>query len=174
MCQIGTPFKEESHMAQNDSGTPLGDGLFCHLEMSAEQSNRSLTVSGSGEPLHLNQQQTLALFRLLLGHLGQIARVELHQDSELYEVNLVGAFHRALDWLNSWSPAHLDETDSLQQAHEQYQRTYDLQDEMLNHVNAWELALEHQYSKLEDAAEELGMSFDELDEDFEDEQEDQS
>jgi hypothetical protein len=154
-------------MVQKERNTPLGDGLFCHLEMSAEQSDdRSLTLSGSGEPLRLTQQQALALFRVLLSHLGQIAEVQLHQESELYEVNLVSAFHRSLEWLNNWSLVPLEETDSLQQAHEQYQHTYDLQDEMLNHVNAWELALERQYSKLEDSAAELGTSFDDLDEDF--------
>jgi hypothetical protein len=138
--------------------------------MSAEQSDdRSLTLSGSGEPLRLTQQQALALFRVLLSHLGQIAEVQLHQESELYEVNLVSAFHRSLEWLNNWSLVPLEETDSLQQAHEQYQHTYDLQDEMLNHVNAWELALERQYSKLEDSAAELGTSFDDLDEDFDEE-----
>jgi hypothetical protein len=110
--------------------------------------------------------------RIMLSHLNQIAGPELQQDSELYEASLVSAFHSSLDWLNNWSPA-LEETDPLQEAHEQYQHTYDLQDEMLSHVNAWEIALERQYSKLEDAAEELGVSLDELDEDFDEEEEDE-
>src|SRR5258708_13242556 len=104
MCPRGTSFREETPMVQKESNTPLGDGLFCHLEMSAEQSDdRSLTLSGSGEPLRLTQQQALALFRVLLSHLGQISEVQLHQEREVKEVNLVIPFHLSLNRINNSS-----------------------------------------------------------------------
>ncbi len=52
--------------------------------------------------------------------------------------------------------------DLLTQAYEQYQYTSALQEEMLEAVNGWQTALEREYSKLEEAAEELGLVLDEL------------
>jgi len=77
-------------------------------------------------------------------------------------VSLVQAFHRSIDWLSHWSQAELEDPELLTQAHEHYQHTYGLQEEMLDAVNDWQTTLEQEYSKLEDAAEEVGMALDEL------------
>jgi hypothetical protein len=104
----------------------------------------------------------LALFRVMLSHLQQLVTGDLQNESLLAQVNLVQAFHSSIDWFSGWSQTELEDPDLLTQAHEQYQHTYALQEKMLEAVNGWQTTLEQEYSKLEDAAEELGMALDEL------------
>jgi hypothetical protein len=158
-------------MAEQRTGIPLAEGLSCTLDATKEHPERYATILGGERPLSLSKVQALALFRVMLSHLGQLAGDELQKESLLEQVNLVQAFHSSIDWLSGWSQTELEDPDLLTQAHEHYQHTYALQEEMLEAVNGWQTTLEEEYSKLEDAAEEAGMALDELG-DEEDEGED--
>ena len=158
-------------MAEQRQGMPLANGLSCTLDASKEHPERYITILGGEKPLPLDKTQALALFKLMLSHLGQIAGDELRKDDLLEQVNLVQAFHHSIDWLASWSQKGLEDPEFLNEAHEHYHHTYTLQEEMLDAVNEWQTILEQAYSKLEDAAEELGVDLDELDELDEDEEE---
>src|SRR5450759_1043330 len=149
-------------MTEQKTDIPLAEGLSYTLDATEEHPERYATILGGEKPLPLSKVQALALFRVMLSHLQQLAGDELQNDSELEQVNLVQAFHRSIDWLSRWSQAELEDPELLTQAHEHYQHTYALQEEMLDAVNDWQTTLEQEYSKLEDAAEEVGMALDEL------------
>ncbi len=149
-------------MGEQRTGIPLAEGLSCTLDATKEHPERYATILGSEKPLPLSKVQALALFRVMLSHLQQLAGDELLHESELVQVNLVQAFHSSIDWLSSWSQTELEDPDLLTQAYEQYQYTSALQEEMLEAVNGWQTALEREYSKLEEAAEESGLVLDEL------------
>ena len=149
-------------MGEQRTGIPLAEGLSCTLDATKEHPERYATILGGEKPLPLSKVQALALFRVMLSHLQQLAGDELLHESELVQVNLVQAFHSSIDWLSGWSQTELEDPDLLTQAHEQYQYTSALQEEMLEAVNGWQTALEREYSKLEEAAEELGLVLDEL------------
>jgi len=157
-------------MAEQRTGIALAEGLSCILDTTQEHPERYATILGGEKPLPLSKVQALALFKLMLSSLGQIAGDELRADSLLEQVNLVQAFHRSIDWLSGWSQTELEDPDLLTQAHEQYQHSYALQEEMLEAVNGWQITLEEEYSKLEDAAEELGVELDELGDEEEEEE----
>lgn len=157
-------------MAEQRTGIPLAEGLSCTLDATKEHPERYATILGGEKPLPLSKVQALALFKLMLSSLGQIASDELSKDSLLEQVNLVQAFHSSIDWLSGWSQTELEDPDLLTQAHEQYQHSYALQEEMLEAVNGWQVTLEEEYSKIEDAAEELGVDLDELSEEEEEEE----
>ena len=159
-------------MAEQRTGIPLAEGLSCTLDATKEHPERYATILGGEKPLPLSKVQALALFRVMLSHLQQLAGDELQNESELVQVNLVQAFHSSIDWLSGWSQTELEDPHLLTQAYEQYQHTSALQEEMLEAVNGWQTTLEQEYSKLEDAAEELGMALDELGDEEEDEGED--
>jgi hypothetical protein len=150
-------------MAEQRTDIPLAEGLSCTLDATQEHPERYATILGGEKPLQLSKVQALALFRVMLSHLGQFAGDEMQDGSELVQVNVVQAFHRSIEWLSHWSPTELEEDpDLLIQAHEHYQHTYALQEEMLEAVNVWQTTLEQEYSKLEEAAEEVGVALDEL------------
>jgi hypothetical protein len=149
-------------MAEQRTGIPLAEGLSCTLEATKEHPERYATILGGEKPLSLSKVQALALFRVMLSHLQQLAGNELQNESLLEQVNLVQAFHSSIDWLSGWSQTELEDPDLLTQAHEHYQHTYALQEEMLDAVDGWQTTLEQEYSKLEEAAEESGMALDEL------------
>ncbi len=149
-------------MGEQRTGIPLAEGLSCTLDATKEHPERYATILGGEKPLPLSKVQALALFRVMLSHLQQLAGDELLHESELVQVNLVQAFHSSIDWLSGWSQTELEDPDLLTQAYEQYQYTSALQEEMLEAVNGWQTALEREYSKLEEAAEELGLVLDEL------------
>ncbi len=154
--------------------TLLADGLHYRKETSAEQPERYLTLYGNGNnDVALTKTQALALFRVILDDLAMVAGTELHDDSNLYEIDLVHRFHSSTDWLTNWSPSDLAEPELLNEAHEQYQHSYELQEEMLDLINGWQTTLEQEYSKLEDAAEELGVALDELEDGDDREEEDE-
>jgi hypothetical protein len=120
-------------------------------------------ILGGEKPLPLSKGQALALFRVMLSHLGQFAGDEMQDGSEFVQVDLVQAFHSSIEWLSHWSQTELEEDpDLLIQAHEHYHHTYALQEKMLEAVNGWQTTLEQEYSKLEEAAEESGVALDEL------------
>ncbi len=98
----------------------------------------------------------------MLSHLGQIAGPELHNEDLLEQVNMVQAFHSSIDWFSGWGQSDLEEAELLSEAHDQYQHAYGLQEEMLEAVNGWQVTLEDEYGKLEDAAESFGVDLDEL------------
>ncbi len=149
-------------MGEQRTDIPLAEGLSCTLDATKEHPERYATILGGEKPLPLSKVQALALFRVMLSHLQQLAGDELLHESELVQVNLVQAFHSSIDWLSGWSQTELEDPDLFTQAYEQYQYTSALQEEMLEAVNGWQTALEREYSKLEEAAEELGLVLDEL------------
>ncbi|HEY4387863.1 MAG TPA: hypothetical protein VGN34_25720 [Ktedonobacteraceae bacterium] len=149
-------------MAEQRTGISLAEGLSCTLDATKEHPERYATILGGEKPLPLSKVQALALFRVMLSHLQQLVTGDLQNESLLAQVNLVQAFHSSIDWFSGWSQTELEDPDLLTQAHEQYQHTYALQEKMLEAVNGWQTTLEQEYSKLEDAAEELGMALDEL------------
>lgn len=151
-------------MTESRAGVTLAEGLSCTLDSTKEHPERYITIWGGEKPLPLSKIQALALFKLMLSHLGQIAGEELDKESLLEQVNLVQAFHSSIDWLEGWSQTELAEQELLKEAHEQYQYTFRLQEEMMDAVRGWEALLERQFDRLEEAAEELDMTLDELDE----------
>lgn len=154
-------------MAEQRPEISLTNGLFCTFDTTKEHPARWLTILGGEKPLALDKTQALALFKLLLGHLEQIAGAEARTDPLLEEVNLVQAFYRSIGWLAGRSEHELAHPDLLFEAHERYQHAYELQEEMLDAVNGWQSTLEEEYSRLEDAAEEVGVALDDLEDDEE-------
>lgn len=141
---------------------PLADGITYQRAINEED---YISLSHSDDLLHpftLKKQQALALFRIMLDDLPGIAGQEFHADRTLFEIALLRRFHNSVDWLTHWSQSDLAEPELLKEAHEQYQHSYELQEEMLDVVNGWQITLEQEYSKLEDAAEELDLPLDEL------------
>jgi hypothetical protein len=67
-------------MGEHRTGTPLADGLSYTLDATKEHPERSATIIGGTAPLPLNKVQALALFRIMLSHLAQIAGDELHNE----------------------------------------------------------------------------------------------
>jgi hypothetical protein len=142
----------------------LADGITYQRATNEED---YISLSRSDDSLHpftLNKQQALALLRVMLDDLPKIAGQEFHDDSTLFEIDLLRRFHRSMDWLTHRSQSDLAELDALKEAHEQYQHSYELQEEMLDVVNGWQITLEQEYSKLEDAAEERDLTLDTLSE----------
>lgn len=141
---------------------PLADGITYQRAINEED---YISLSHSDDLFHpftLKKQQALALFRIMLDDLSGIAGQEFRADRTLFEIALLRRFHNSVDWLTHWSQSDLAEPELLKEAHEQYQHSYELQEEMLDVVNGWQITLEQEYSKLEDAAEELDLPLDEL------------
>jgi hypothetical protein len=159
-------------MTEPRTGIPLAEGLSCTLDSTQEHPERFLTILGGEKPLPLSKVQALALCKLMLSSLGQIVGEEMFNDPLLSQVNLVQAFHGSIEWLEERSQTELEKEESFKEAYEQYQHTLDLQEEMMDAVEGWEVLLERQLGKLEEAAEELGISLDELEEQDEDELDD--
>jgi hypothetical protein len=107
-------------MGEQQMGIPLADGLSCTLDATREHPERFATVIGGAAPLSLNKVQALALFRILLYSLGQIAGDELQSDSLLQQIDLIQTVHDALEWLSDWSDADLEDRQTLKEALEQY------------------------------------------------------
>jgi hypothetical protein len=149
-------------MPSQDSHIPLEDGLSYHIEDDPEQPERYLSIANGGEQLQLNKRQALALLRIMLDDLPKIVGAGLQEDHVLYEIDLLRRFHRSTDWLANWSQSDLAEPELLNEAHEQYQHSYERQEEMLELIDAWQVTLEQEYSKLEEAADELGLALDGL------------
>jgi len=76
-------------MVEQRTGIPLADGLSCTLDTTKEHPERYATIIGGAAPLPLNKVQALALFRIMLSHIAQIAGDELHNDGLLQQVDLI-------------------------------------------------------------------------------------
>lgn len=169
----GSWIEEKEEMQSQDAHIPLEDGLSYHITDDPRQPEQYLSIASGDGKLQLNKRQALALFRIMLDDLPTLVGSNLEQDRNLYEIDLLRRFHRSIDWLASWSQSDLAEPDFLNQAHEQYQQAYERQEEMLDVIDSWQVTLEHEYGKLEEAAEELGVTLDDPEEvpEFEDEDE---
>lgn len=65
-------------MGEQRTGIPLADGLSCTLDTTKEHPERYATIIGGAAPLPLNKVQALALFRIMLSHLAQLAGDDLY------------------------------------------------------------------------------------------------
>lgn len=128
-------------MEEQRMSIPLADGLSCTLDATKEHPERYGTILGGAAPLPLSKAQALALFRIMLSHLAQIAGDELHTDSLLQQVDLVQLFHSSIDGLSSWSDADLEDRRMLWEALEQYDFAYDFREALMLLMEEWETTL---------------------------------
>jgi hypothetical protein len=156
-------------MGEQQTGIPLAEGLSCTLDATREHPERFATIIGGAAPLSLNKAQALALFRILLYSLGQMAGNELQSDSLLQEIDLIQTVHDALEWLSDWSDADLEDRQTLKEALEQYHFAYDYREELVTLLNEWEETLRLQYDRLESAASKIDVDLEELADEDEDE-----
>jgi hypothetical protein len=149
-------------MGEQQTGIPLAEGLSCTLDATREHPERFATIIGGAAPLSLSKVQALALFRILLYSLGQIAGNELQSDSLLQQIDLIQTVHDALEWLSDWSDADLEDRQTLKEALEQYHFAYDYREELVTLLNEWEETLRLQYDRLESAASKIDVDLEEL------------
>ena len=161
-------------MGEQQTGIPLADGLSCTLDATREHPERFATIIGGAAPLSLNKVQALALFRILLYSLGQIAGNELQSDSLLQRIDLIQTVHDALEWLSNWSDADLEDRQTLREALEQYHFAYDYREELVTLLDEWEETLRLQYDRLESVASKIDVDLEELADEDEDELEDEA
>lgn len=161
-------------MEEQRTGIPLADGLSCTLDATKEHPERYATIIGGAAPLPLNKVQALALFRIMLSHIAQIAGDELHNDGLLQQVDLIQVFHSSIDWLGGWSDTDLEDRQILKEALEQYDLAYDIQEELMIRVREWETTLRLQYDRIESAASKIDVDLEELRDEEEDEPEDET
>ena len=112
-------------MAEQPTGVPLADGLFWTLDGTKEHPERYMTILGGPAPLSLNKVQALALFRIMLSHLGQLAGEELQRDRLLKYVDFAQLFDFSMELLEDASDASLEDRQNLKEALEQYYFAYD-------------------------------------------------
>src|SRR2546421_8608351 len=103
-------------MAEQRTGIPLADGLSCTLDETFEHPERYATIIGGTAPLSLNKVQALALFRIMLSHIAQIAGDELHNESLLHQVDLIQLFNFSMELLEGWSDTDLEDRQVLKEA----------------------------------------------------------
>ena len=160
-------------MAEQRMGIPLADGLSCTLDATKEHPERYATILGGAAPLSLNKAQALALFRIMLSHLAQIAGDELHNESLLEQVDLIQLLNFSMDLLGGWSDQDLEDRQVLKEALEQYSLAYDMQAELAIQVAAWETTLRREYDRMESAASNIDVDLEELADEEEDDLEDE-
>src|SRR6266536_5511879 len=102
-------IQKGEHMAEQRTGIPLADGLSCTLDATNEHPERYATILGGTAPLPLGKVQALALFRIMLSHLAQIAGDELHTDSLLEQVDLIQLLNFSMELLSGWSDQDLQD-----------------------------------------------------------------
>ncbi len=161
-------------MGEQRTGIPLADGLSCTLDATKEHPERYATILGGAAPLSLNKVQALALFRIMVSHLAQIAGDELHNESLLEQVDLIQALHSSIDWLSDWSDTDLEDRQMLKEALEQYDLAYDFQEELMTQMREWETALRLQYDRIESAASRIEVDLETLADEEEDDLEDET
>jgi len=161
-------------MGEQRTGIPLADGLSCTLDATKEHPERYATIIGGEAPLLLTKVQALALFRIMLSHIAQIAGDELYNDGLLQQVDLLQVFHSSIDWLGGWSDTDLEDRQLLREALEQYDLAYDMQEELLLRVSKWETTLRLHYDRIESAASTIEVDLEELRDEEEDEPEDET
>ncbi|HYU73319.1 MAG TPA: hypothetical protein VEL31_11625 [Ktedonobacteraceae bacterium] len=161
-------------MAEQRTGIPLADGLSCTLDATKEHPERYATILGGAAPLSLNKVQALALFRIMLSHLAQIAGDELHNETLLEQVDLIQLLNFSMDLLGGWSDHDLQDRQVLKEALEQYDLAYDFQAELAIQVAEWETALRREYDRIESAASKIDVDLEELADEEEDDLEDET
>jgi len=161
-------------MAEQRMRIPLADGLSCTLDATKEHPERYATILGGAAPLSLNRVQALALFRVMLSHLAQIAGDELHNESLLEQVDLIQLLNFSLDLLAGWSDADLEDRQVLKEALEQYSLAYDFREELAAQMAAWETTLRREYDRMESAASRIEVDLEELRDEEEDDLEDET
>jgi hypothetical protein len=125
-------------------------------------------------PISLSKIQALALFRIMLSHLAQIAGDELHNDSLLQQLDLLQLFHFSMDCLTDSSDTDLEDRQVLKEALEQYYFAYDFRETLMTQMGEWEETLRLQYDRLESAASKINVDLEELADEDEDEREDEA
>ncbi len=161
-------------MAEQRTGIPLADGLSCTLDATKEHPERYATILGGAAPLSLNKVQALALFRIMLSHLAQIAGDELHNETLLEQVDLIQLLNFSMELLSDWSDADLEDRQVLKEALEQYSLAYDFRAELAAQMAAWETTLRREYDRIESAASKIDVDLEELADEDEDELEDET
>src|SRR5260370_38251221 len=107
-------------MGDQRTDIPLAEGLSCTLDATKEHPERYATILGGEKPLPLSKVQALALFRVMLSHLQQLAGDELLHESEFVQVNRVQAFLSSIDWLSGCPQTDWEDHDSSPKWQEQY------------------------------------------------------
>ena len=161
-------------MAEQHRGVPLADGLRWTLDSTQEHPERYMTIIGDAVQLSLNKVQALALFRIMLSHLAQLAGDGLHHDRLLKYVDLVQLFDFSVELLEDASDADLEDRQTLKEALEQYYFAYDFCQELLAWLEKGEEVLQFQYDRLESAASKIDVDLEELGDEDEDELEDEA
>lgn len=156
-------------MGEQPTGVPLADGLRWTLDGTQEHPERYMTIIGDAGRLSLNKVQALALFRIMLSHLAQIAGDELHEDRLLKYVDLVQLFDFSMELLEDASDTGLEDRQTLKEALEQYYFAYDFRKELLTWLEKGEEMLRLQYDRLESAASNIDVDLEELADEDEDE-----
>jgi len=167
-------IQKGEHMAEQRTGIPLADGLSCTLDATREHPERYATILGGAAPLPLNKVQALALFRIMLSHLAQIAGNELHNERLLEQVDLIQLLNFSMDLLGGWSDTDLEDRQTLREALEQYDFAYDFREELMTQMREWETALRLQYDRIESAASRIDVDLEELADEEEDDLEDET
>lgn len=161
-------------MGEQHTGVPLADGLRWTLDGTQEHPERYMTIIGDAVRLSLNKVQALALFRIMLSHLAQLAGDELHHDRLLKYVDLVQLFDFSVELLEDASDADLEDRQTLKEALEQYYFAYDFRQELLAWLEKGEEVLQLQYDRLESAASKIDVDLEALWEEDEDGEEDET
>ena len=149
-------------MAEQHIGVPLADGLRWTLDSTQEHPERYMTIIGDAVQLSLNKVQALALFRILLSHLAQLAADELHHKRLLKYVDLLQLFDFSMELLEDASDADLEDRQTLKETLEQYYFAYDFREELLIWLEKGEETLRLQYDRLESAASKIDVDLEEL------------
>jgi len=161
-------------MGEQRTGIPLADGLSCTLDATKEHPERYATIIGGAAPLPLNKVQALALFRIMLSHLAQLAGDDLHNDTLLQQVDLIQLLTFSMELLDDWSDTDLEDRQTLREALEQYDFAYDFHETLMHAMGAWEEALRFHYDRIESAASKIDVDLEDLLEEEEDEREDET
>jgi hypothetical protein len=162
-------------MAEQRTGIPLADGLSWTLDISKEHPERYATIFGGGAVLlSLNKVQALALLRIMLSHIAQLAGDELHQDSLLEPIDWLQTVHFSLECLRDWSDTDLEDRQTLKEALEQYYFAYDFREALMSVMGEWEQTLRREYDRLESAASNIDVDLEELAEEDEGDLEDET
>ncbi len=156
-------------MTEQSPGVPLADGLSWTLDGTKEHPERYMTILGGSAPLSLNKVQALALFRILLSHLGQLAGEGLPRDRLLKYVDVVQLFDFSMELLEDASDASLEDRQNLKEALEQYYFATDFREELMTWLEKGEEHLRLQYDRLESAADKMDVDLEALGEEEEDE-----
>ena len=149
-------------MAEQHIGVPLADGLRWTLDSTQEHPERYMTIIGDAVQLSLNKVQALALFRIMLSHLAQLAGDELHHNRLLKYVDLLQLFDFSMELLEDASDADLEDRQTLKETLEQYYFAYDFREELLIWLEKGEETLRLQYDRLESAASKIDVDLEEL------------